>query len=104
MIEQQLLQDFGQICFGGAAGAEASAIQFRLFCSQSLYPLHCSNEIPDSETPDQNGCWGTLDLPMRLNPVIFTSELIDPRCYLLGIKQMDAYDQIWLSDSWNEGL
>ena len=99
IIEQQLLLDSGQMNFGGAAGAEASGIQFRLFCSQPLYPLNCSVEPPDPESSEQNGCWGTVDLPMESNPVIFTSELFDPRCYLMGIKQFGAYDQIWLSDS-----
>mgnify|MGYP000924067464 CR=1 FL=1 len=104
MIEQQLWQDSGQIGFGDAAGAEAGGIQFRLFCSQQFQPLNCFAEPPDPELSEQNGCWGTVNLPQESNPIIFTSDLYVPRCYLLGIKQLDAHDQIWLSDSYNEGL
>lgn len=106
LAEQTLSATSDQLVFGGIIGAEAAGTSFDVYCSQPVYQLNCfSDPLAAAEAePAANGCWGVVNTAGTGNPVITASPIIDPRCYLFGIRQSWSYDQLWLSDSRNEGL
>ena len=106
LAEQTLSMTSDQLIFGGIIGAEAAGVSFDVYCSQPVYQLNCfSDPLAAIESESAaNGCWGVVNTAASGNPVITASPIIDPRCYLFGIRQSVSYDQLWLSDSRNEGL
>ena len=85
------------ICYAGDPAIAASEMVYQLNC----YPDLSDTAAPESMAP---GCWGNLNTGLTFNPSISASPVISPRCYLFGINRQSGYDQLWLSDSENDGL
>ncbi len=106
LIEQTLQAAPDRLSFEAAVGLESTNTNFDIFCSQPVYQLNCYPDLSDTAAPESMapGCWGNLNTGLTFNPSISASPVISPRCYLFGINRQSGYDQLWLSDSENDGL